>query len=73
MSSKLRQALPDLYEGARNLAASSLDAEPDLERVLPRACPYDWAAVTERDVKAEMGPELSDRREPARRRRKGKA
>jgi hypothetical protein len=52
---KVQQALPELYEGARNLAAASLDAEPDLRNHLPRACPYDWAAVTQRDVWAESG------------------
>ncbi len=51
----VRQALPELYEGALNLAAASLDAEPDLGNHLPKLCPYDWAAVTERDVWAEGG------------------
>jgi Domain of unknown function DUF29 len=73
MRPKLRQALPELYEGGRRLAAASLDAEPDLERVLPRHCPYDWAAVTERDVRAETAIELPGRDEPAKQRRKGKA
>ena len=56
---KVQEALPELYEGARNLAAASLDAEPDLRNQLPKQCPYDWAAVTERDVIAEGGFSLS--------------
>jgi hypothetical protein len=67
---KVQQALPELYEGARNLAAASLDAEPDLRNHLPRACPYDWAAVTQRDVWAESGFGLTGGgKSPAKKRR----
>ena len=54
MERKVRESLSERYETARNLAAASLDAEPDLGRILPRTCPYDWAAVTERDVMAAI-------------------
>ena len=79
MSSSMRQkildALPELYQDARNIAAASLDAEPDLVLQLPKQCPYDWAAVTERDVMAEGGFGLSgsDETRPKKRRGKGKA
>jgi len=69
---KVREALPELYEGARNLAAASLDAEPDLRNHLPKVCPYDWAAVTERDVWAEGGFGLSDGDDAPRKKRRGK-
>jgi hypothetical protein len=67
---KVREALPELYEGARDLAAASLDAEPDLGLQLPKQCPYDWAAITERDVMAEggFGVSAGDRTAPKRRR-----
>jgi hypothetical protein len=73
MRAKLRQALPELYDGARNLAAASLDAEPDLERVLPRECPYDWDAVWQRDVVAEAGVDFSADEDAPKRPRKRKA
>jgi hypothetical protein len=60
MNGKILQALPELYEDARNLAAASLDAEPDLGRRLPKECPYDWVAVSQRDVVAEAGIDLAD-------------
>ena len=60
MKGKILQALPELYEDARNMAAASLDAEPDLGRRLPKGCPYDWVAVTQRDVVAEAGIDLAD-------------
>jgi hypothetical protein len=41
------------------MAAASLDAEPDLGLRLPKLCPYDWEAVTTRDVMAEAGFPLS--------------
>jgi Domain of unknown function DUF29 len=56
---KVRDRLPELYENGRRMAAASLDAEPDIEHRLPQACPYDWAAITERDVKAEAGVDAS--------------
>jgi Domain of unknown function DUF29 len=55
MKRKILDALPELYQDARDTAAASLDAEPDLGLRLPKQCPYDWAAVTERDVMAEGG------------------
>ena len=72
---KVREALPELYEGARNLAAASLDAEPDLRDHLPKLCPYDWAAITERDVWAEggFGLSASDQTSPKKRRGRRKA
>ena len=72
---KVREALLELYEGARNLAAAPLDAEPDLRNHLPKLCPYAWAAITERDVWAEGGFGLSgsDGTRPKKRRGKGKA
>jgi hypothetical protein len=73
MRPELRHALPELYEGARKMAAASLDAEPDLGRQLPKECPYDWAAVTERDVMAEIGIELSGGEDTTKPRRKRKA
>jgi hypothetical protein len=57
---KVREELPELYVDARNNAAASLDAEPDLGRRLPHECPYDWSAVVERDVVAEAGIDLSE-------------
>jgi Domain of unknown function DUF29 len=69
---KVRDALPELYEGARNLAAASLDAEPDLRNHLPKQCPYDWAAITERDVWAEGGFGLSASDGTPRKKRRGK-
>ena len=62
---KLREELAELYEGGRNVAAASLDAEPDLGRRLPHECPYDWAAIIERDVMAEAGVDLSATEAPA--------
>ena len=59
MTAQIRRSLPELYEGARNMAAASLDAEPDLGRRLPKECPYDWTAVTERDVMAEIGIDIA--------------
>lgn len=75
LARKVREALPELYEGARNLAAASLDAEPDLRNHLPRVCPYDWVAVTERDVWAEggFGLSASDEISPKKKRGRGKA
>jgi uncharacterized protein DUF29 len=71
---KVQQALPELYDGARNLAAASLDAEPDLGNHLPRVCSYNWAAVTQRDVWAESGFGLTEVGEtpPKKRRGRGK-
>jgi hypothetical protein len=75
MKPKIRRALPELYEGARNMAAASLDAEPDLGRRLPKECPYDWTAVIERDVMAEVGIDLyrSEEERQTKRRRTRKA
>jgi hypothetical protein len=72
---KVLEALPEIYQDARNSAAASLDAEPDLGLQLPRQCPYDWAAVTERDVMAEGGFGLSggDETSPRKRRSGRKA
>jgi Domain of unknown function DUF29 len=70
---KVRKALPQLYKGARDLAAASLDAEPDLRNHLPKACPYDWAAVTERDVWADGGFGLSEGDESPSTKRRSKA
>ena len=55
----VRRTLSELYEGARNMAAASLDAEPDLGRRLPRECPYDWDAIVARDVLAESGVDFA--------------
>jgi hypothetical protein len=57
---KVQQALRELYEGGRNMAAASLDAEPDLGRRLPKECPYDWNTIWHRDVLAEGGFDLSE-------------
>jgi hypothetical protein len=75
MRPELRHALPELYEGARKMAAASLDAEPDLGRRLPKECPYDWTAVIERDVMAEVGIDLyrSEEERQTKRRRTRKA
>ena len=59
---KVRRSLTELYQGARNVAAASLDAEPDLGRRLPEECPYDWDAIVARDVLAEAGLDLSEDR-----------
>jgi hypothetical protein len=72
MRRKILDALPELYQDARDTAAASLDAEPDLGLRLPKLCPYDWAAVTERDVMAEGGFGLSGGEDPKKQRRKGK-
>jgi Domain of unknown function DUF29 len=56
---KILDAWPELYQDARDMAAASLDAEPDLGLRLPKLCPYDWEAVTTRDVMAEAGFPLS--------------
>jgi len=71
---KVKQALPELYGGARSVAAASLDAEPDLGRRLPKTCPYDWGAIWDRDVLAEAGFDLSggaEEGQKARRRKRG--
>jgi Domain of unknown function DUF29 len=68
----VRRALPELYESARNVAAASLDAEPDLGRRLPKACPYDWDAIVARDVLAERGIDLAEPAGTDKRRRRGR-
>jgi hypothetical protein len=72
---KVKQALPELYGGARKVAAASLDAEPDLGRRLPKTCPYDWDAIWHRDVLAEAGFDISggpeDEGQGTRRRKRG--
>jgi hypothetical protein len=75
MRRKVLEALPELYQDARDTAAASLDAEPDLGLRLPKLCPYDWAAVAERDVMAEGGFGLSGGEDtpPNKQRRKGEA
>jgi hypothetical protein len=67
----VRQVLPELYESARNMAAASLDAEPDLGRRLPKECPYDWDAIVARDVLAEAGVDLAEPEDTGRRQRGG--
>jgi hypothetical protein len=44
----VRENLDQLYQDARQLAAASLDAEPDLEDRLPKTNPYDWDDITVR-------------------------
>jgi hypothetical protein len=62
------------YARARQVAAAgALVHEPDLIRRLPRACPYDWQAVWQRDVVAEAGIDLSAGDEAPKKRRKRKA
>jgi hypothetical protein len=74
MRPKILEALPELYRDAREMAAASLDAEPDLALQLPKQCPYDWTAVTERDVMAEGGFGQSEADAPPKKRRgRGKA
>jgi Domain of unknown function DUF29 len=72
MRRKILDALREFYQDARDLAAASLDAEPDLRLQLPKQCPYDWAAVTERDVMAEGGFGLSAGDETPLKKRRGK-
>lgn len=58
---KVEGELEAMYERARHLAAAgTLVHEPDLEHRLPKTCPYDWNAVWERDVLAEVGVNLKD-------------
>ena len=60
---RVRRKLPALYEEGAQLAAASLhDTEPDFRRRLPKTCPYDWAAIENRDVLDEFAEgEPSDR------------
>jgi hypothetical protein len=69
---RVREELPELYVDARNNAAASLDAEPDLGRRLPHECPYDWSTVVERDVVAEAGIDLEDGSRRASKKRTGR-
>ena len=68
---KIRQTLTELYEGARNMAAASLDAEPDLGCRLPKACPYDWEVIVARDVWAEGGGDRTAPEGAGQRQRRG--
>ena len=73
MRPKLRHALPELYEGARRYGRSLAGRRAGSGARLPKECPYDWAAVTERDVMAEIGIDLAGGEDTAKPRRKRKA
>ena len=58
---KVEADLPKIYERARQTAqVGAMLHEPDLARRLPRACPYDWETIWNRDVLAEGGFDLRD-------------
>jgi hypothetical protein len=55
MKRRVQRKLPTLYERGARLAGASLhDSEPGFLRRLPKASPYDWAAVESREVLAEL-------------------
>ena len=59
MRPKLEANLEERYREGRELAAvSARPYEHDLERRLPKTCPYDWETIWSRDVMAEGGIEL---------------
>lgn len=58
---KVQRNLPRIYARARQAAqVNAMVHEPDLARRLPKACPYDWDAIWNRDVLAEGGFHLED-------------
>jgi hypothetical protein len=48
------------HNGRQTAAAGTLVHEPDLERRLPKTCPYDWDTIWHRNVLAEAGVHLSE-------------
>jgi hypothetical protein len=72
---KVEADLEGRYARGREIAAlGAIVHEPDLIRRLPKACPYDWNAIWDRDVMAEAGIDLSGRddRPPKKPRGRGK-
>lgn len=66
---RVQRKLDVLYRNGRQMAAAgTLVHEPDLLRRLPKTCPYDWDAIWHRDVLAEAGVHLPERRGSALRR-----